>query len=192
MQSVAFGSRLISKAMDSKIIVRARLHSSIRNSGPVSFAISIDCSTTIRAVKELLLQKAQKAPGAPEWNAPSSPSAFIMRLNDTVPLVNEDLLASDTHKFMIALNPTYISVQPPPTHDHATFQVNFSSLLQLSAVLLYPEMRKISAQEEEEEIESFEEPAGSSSELARTKSSEKKPMTQIPLTILPCSSTVSL
>jgi hypothetical protein len=81
--------------MDSKIIVRARLHSSIRNSGPVSFAISIDCSTTVRAVKELLLQKARKAPGAPEWNAPSSPSAFIMRLNDTVPLVNEDVLVID-------------------------------------------------------------------------------------------------
>ena len=81
--------------MDSKIIVRARLHSSIRNSGPVSFAISIDCSTTVRAVKELLLQKALKAPGAPEWNAPSSPSAFIMRLNDTVPLVNEDVLVID-------------------------------------------------------------------------------------------------
>ena len=77
--------------MDSKLIVRARLHSSIRNSGPVSFAISVDGTTTVRAVKELLLQKAQKAPGAPEWNAPSSPSAFIMRLNDTVPLVNEDV-----------------------------------------------------------------------------------------------------
>lgn len=77
--------------MDSKLIVRARLHSSIRNSGPVSFAISVDGPTTVRAVKELLLQKARKSPGAPEWNAPSSPSAFIMRLNDTVPLVNEDV-----------------------------------------------------------------------------------------------------
>jgi hypothetical protein len=80
--------------MDTKLIVRARLHSSIRKSGPVSFAISIDSSTTVRAVKDLILQKAQKAPGAPEWNAPSSPSAFIMRLNDVVPLVNEDALVS--------------------------------------------------------------------------------------------------
>jgi hypothetical protein len=83
--------------MDSKLIVRARLHSSIRNSGPVSFAISVDGTTTVRAVKELLLQKAQKAPGAPEWNAPSSPSAFIMRLNDIVPLVNEDVRPSASH-----------------------------------------------------------------------------------------------
>jgi hypothetical protein len=100
--------------MDSKIIVRARLHSSIRNSGPVSFAISVNCSTTVRAVKELLIQKAQKAPGAPEWNAPSSPSAFIMRLNDTVPLVNEDVLVSATCDFMIALAPSTPPFSPYP------------------------------------------------------------------------------
>jgi hypothetical protein len=81
-----------------KLIVKARLHSSIRNSGPVSFAISIDASTTIRAVKILILQKAQKAPGAPEWNAPSSPLFFLMRLNDTVPLVNEDLPVTTPHQ----------------------------------------------------------------------------------------------
>jgi hypothetical protein len=92
--------------MDSKLIVRARLYSSIRNSGPVSFAISIDASTTVRAVKELLLQKAQKAPGAPEWNAPSSPSAFIMRLNDAVPLVNEDVLVIHIPHPALAATPT--------------------------------------------------------------------------------------
>ena len=47
-------------------------------------------------------------------------------------------------------------------------------------------------QEEEEEIDSVEEAPGSSADVARTKSSEKKLMTQIPLTILPCSSAVSL
>lgn len=88
--------------MDNKLIVRARLYSSIRNSGPVSFAISVDGSTTVRAVKELLLQKAQKAPGAPEWNAPSSPSAFIMRLNDTVPLVNEDVQVCISTRYISA------------------------------------------------------------------------------------------
>jgi len=61
----------------------------------------------------------------------------------------------------------------------------------MSAVMLYPEMRKISAQEEEEEVDSVEESPGSS-DAVRTKSSEKKLMTQIPLTILPCSSATSL
>ena len=88
-----------SSVVASKLIVKARLHSSIRNSGPVSFAISIDGSTTIRAVKMLILQKAQKAPGAPEWNAPSSPSAFLLRLNDTVPLVNEDVPVITRNQF---------------------------------------------------------------------------------------------
>ena len=80
--------------VSSKLIIKARLHSSIRNSGPVSFAISIDALTTIRAAKILILQKAQKAPGASEWNAPSSPSFFLLRFNDIVPLLNEDLPAS--------------------------------------------------------------------------------------------------
>ena len=62
----------------------------------------------------------------------------------------------------------------------------------MSAVMLYPEMRKISAQEEEEEVDSVEESPGSSGDAVRTKSSEKKLMTQIPLTILPCSSATSL
>lgn len=53
--------------------------------------------------------------------------------------------------------------------------------------MLYPEMRKISTQEEEEEVD----PAAVE-EIPGTKSSDKKLMTQIPLTILPCSSAVSL
>jgi hypothetical protein len=61
----------------------------------------------------------------------------------------------------------------------------------MSAVMLYPEMRKISAQEEEEEVDSVEESSGPG-DAVRTKSSEKKLMTQIPLTILPCSSATSL
>jgi hypothetical protein len=60
-----------------------------------------------------------------------------------------------------------------------------SSFLQLSAVLLYPETRNISMQEEEVQIDSVEEAPGSSADVARTKSSEKKLMTQIHLTICP-------
>ena len=177
--------------MDSKLIVRARLYSSIRNSGPVSFAISIDASTTVRAVKELLLQKAQKAPGAPEWNAPSSPSAFIMRLNDAVPLVNEDVLVMTLFSLRLRILP---SLRPPlpPNNCVLLYHLTIFVRLQMSAVMLYPEMRKISAQEEEEEVDSVEESPGSSGDAVRTKSSEKKLMTQIPLTILPCSSATSL
>jgi len=57
--------------------------------------------------------------------------------------------------------------------------------------MLYPEMRKISAQEEEDEAEFVEESSGTPGELVRSKSAGKL-MTQIPLTILPCSSSVSL
>jgi hypothetical protein len=53
-------------------------------------------------------------------------------------------------------------------------------------------MRKICAQEEEDDVEYVEESLGSSSDPSRAKSSEKRLMTQISLTILPCSSTVSL
>ncbi len=69
---------------------------------------------------------------------------------------------------------------------------NFAAFLQMSALMLYPEMRKISAQEEEEEVDAADDSAGALGDFLRKQSSEKKLMTQIPLTILPCSSAVSL
>jgi hypothetical protein len=78
---------------------------------------------------------------------------------------------------------------------HAVLTVSqillFFTRLQVSSLMLYPEMRKISAQEEEEEMDFVEESSGTPGELVRSKSAGKL-MTQIPLTILPCSSAVSL
>jgi hypothetical protein len=78
---------------------------------------------------------------------------------------------------------------------NAAFPINLSDFvvfLQMSALMLYPEMRKISAQEEEEDIEPVDDSTGSSGDQARKPNSEKRLMTQIPLTIMPCSSAVSL
>ncbi len=59
---------------------------------------------------------------------------------------------------------------------------------QMSALMLYPEI----AQQEEEDTDVLDDITGSAGDQQRRTSSDKKSMTQIPLTILPCCSAVSL